>query len=40
MSWEKPSGQQLLWSMIGAMKVAEGMTRYCPMTDMLGLEQK
>ncbi|BAQ10675.1 hypothetical protein OXB_2204 [Bacillus sp. OxB-1] len=40
MSWEKPSGQQLIWSMVGAMKVAEGMTRYCPMTDMLGLDQK
>lgn len=40
MAWEKPSGKQVFLSMVGAMKVAEGMTRYCPMTDMLGLEQK
>ncbi|MFS0574072.1 DUF2892 domain-containing protein [Sporosarcina sp. 179-K 3D1 HS] len=40
MAWEKPSGKQIFWSMVGAMKVAEGMTRYCPMIDMLGLEQK
>ena len=26
-----------LWMALGAMKVAEGITRYCPMLDMLGI---
>ena len=33
MSREKPSGTQLFVSFMGAQKVAEGITRYCPLTD-------
>ncbi|QTD41917.1 DUF2892 domain-containing protein [Sporosarcina sp. Te-1] len=39
MAREKPTGAQLFVSMMGAQKVAEGMTRYCPMTDLLDLDQ-
>ena len=33
MSREKTSGTQLFVSLMGAQKVAEGITRYCPLTD-------
>ncbi|WP_033543773.1 YgaP family membrane protein [Planococcus sp. CAU13] len=33
MSRQQPSGTQLLVSLMGAQKVAEGITRYCPLTD-------
>lgn len=33
MSREKPSGTQLFVSLMGAQKVAEGITRYCPLTE-------
>lgn len=33
MSREKPSGTQLFVSAMGAQKVAEGITRYCPLTE-------
>ncbi|MFS0690636.1 DUF2892 domain-containing protein [Sporosarcina sp. 179-K 8C2 HS] len=35
MAREKPSSAQIFFSMMGAQKVAEGVTRYCPMTDLL-----
>ncbi|MBB4826265.1 hypothetical protein HNO89_003524 [Sporosarcina luteola] len=38
MAREKPTGGQLFVSMMGAQKVAEGMTRYCPLTDLLDLD--
>lgn len=37
MAREKPSGAQMFFSVMGAQKVAEGITRYCPMTDVLEL---
>lgn len=40
MAREKPSGTQLFVSLMGAQKVAEGITRYCPMVDALELENK
>ncbi|SIT91000.1 YgaP family membrane protein [Edaphobacillus lindanitolerans] len=38
MSKEKPSGTQLLVSMMGAQKVAEGIIHYCPLIDAFDLE--
>lgn len=35
----KPSSGQLLVSLMGAQKVAEGITRYCPLTEALGMEK-
>ena len=35
MAKEKPSGKQIFISLLGAQKVAEGITRYCPLTDMI-----
>lgn len=40
MAREKPSGTQLFVSLMGAQKVAEGITRYCPLTEALGMEKK
>lgn len=39
MAKEKTTGAQLFVSMMGAQKVAEGMTRYCPLTDLLDLDE-
>ena len=39
MAKEKPTGAQLFVSMMGAQKVAEGMTRYCPVTDLLDMDE-
>lgn len=39
MAREQPSGTQLFASMMGAQKVAEGITRYCPLTEAFGLEK-
>ncbi|MCG3088887.1 YgaP family membrane protein [Sporosarcina cyprini] len=39
MAREQPTGAQLFVSMMGAQKVAEGMTRYCPLTDLLNLDE-
>lgn len=33
MSREQPSGTQLFVSFLGAQKVAEGITHYCPLTE-------
>lgn len=40
MAREEPSGGQLFVAFMGAQKVAEGITRYCPLTEALGLEKK
>lgn len=40
MANNKPSGGQLLVSLMGAQKVAEGITHYCPLTEALGMDQK
>lgn len=40
MAREKPSGTQLFVSLMGAQKVAEGLTHYCPLTEALGMEKK
>lgn len=40
MAQEKPSGTQLFVSMMGAQKVAEGITHYCPLTEALGMEKE
>lgn len=39
MSREGSSGGQLFISAMGAQKVAEGITRYCPLTEALGMEK-
>lgn len=40
MAREKPSGEQLLVSLMGAQKVAEGITHYCPLVEALGWDEK
>jgi hypothetical protein len=40
MAKDKPSGGQLFVSFMGAQKVAEGITHYCPLTEALGMDQK
>ncbi|RNF40757.1 DUF2892 domain-containing protein [Planococcus salinus] len=39
MSREQPSGSQLFVSIMGAQKVAEGITHYCPLTEALKNEK-
>lgn len=40
MAREKPTGGQMFLAFMGAQKVAEGITNYCPMVDMFGLDKK
>ncbi|MGO1057740.1 YgaP family membrane protein [Planococcus sp. FY231025] len=40
MAKEEPTGGQMFLAFMGAQKVAEGVTRYCPMTQALGLQKK
>lgn len=40
MAKKEPTGGQLFLAFMGAQKVAEGATRYCPMTHALGLQKK
>ncbi|MFD1862024.1 YgaP-like transmembrane domain [Planococcus chinensis] len=40
MAKEEPIGGQMFLAFMGAQKVAEGVTNYCPMTDMFGLDKK
>ncbi|WP_088007121.1 YgaP family membrane protein [Indiicoccus explosivorum] len=39
MAREKPSGSDIFMTVMAAQKVAEGITRYCPMTEAFGLEK-
>lgn len=39
MASEKTSGSQVLVSIIGAQKVAEGVLYYCPIFDALGINE-
>lgn len=40
MAKEGPTGGQLFLAFMGAQKVAEGTTNYCPIVDAFGLEKK
>ena len=39
MAREKPSGTDMFMTVMAAQKVAEGITRYCPVTAAFGLEK-
>ncbi|AQQ54090.1 YgaP family membrane protein [Planococcus lenghuensis] len=39
MAREKPSGTDIFMTVMGAQKVAEGITHYCPITDAMGLQE-